>query len=350
VTNLGVGRLSDADSRNDLRNDVQGAWVRYVDMMEPHRADLYRFCRRITDDVWDAEDLVQDALLKAFGRLGLSDEGIRNPRAYLLRTAANQWTDLIRRRNTERNARGLAEPKILEASPSADRLADAASVLFDQLTPQERAAVVLKDALDLTLSEIADILGTTTGAVKSALHRGRTRLLERESMPTRRPTPPPHDLVEQFVAAFNAGDLSALSNLLLETAGVEVLGIGVVHGRDALASRDGWLQAALFGHEPWAIDQQKADTAQRAELLDFQGEPIVALWRQGTGTKAIEEFWRFQDQDGRITLIRDYCLCPETLAEVATSFDLPYRTRGYRLSDQVLQWVQQAMKRPRGDE
>jgi RNA polymerase sigma-70 factor (ECF subfamily) len=225
-------------------------------------------------------------------------------------------------------------------------LADAAQSLFEKLGPQERAAVVLKDALDLTLAEIADILGTTIGAVKSALHRGRRRLHGQESMPARHATPPARGLVDQFVAAFNAGDLTALSKLLLENASAEVIGIGATHGRDMLSSRDGWLQKSLYSHEPWALNRQIPTQTQRAAVLVFHGEPIVALWREGTDGEAVEEFWRFEQQDSQVARIRDYCFCPETLAEVASSFDLSYRAHGYRLSDQVLEWEQQGQRRP----
>lgn len=331
--------MSDAEAHHDLRTAVQSAWVRYVDMIEPFRGDLYRYCRRLTGDVWDAEDLVQDTLLKAFGRLGFNDEGIRHPRAYLLRTATNLWTNRVRRRKIEPTAGDLSDAALSDPE-AAHELADAVSALFETLAPQERAAVVLKDAADLTLSEIADILGTTIGAVKSALHRGRKRLEGRQSMLLQHRMPISRRLVDQFVAAFNAGDCTALSKLLLENASVEVISIGATHGRDRLSSRDGWLQKSLYGHEPWALDNQKPSRAQRAAVLVFNGEPIVALWRKGIGGEAVEEIWRIEEVDGHVARIRDYCLCPETLAEVASSFDLPYRAHGYRLSHQVLEWDQ----------
>jgi RNA polymerase sigma-70 factor, ECF subfamily len=49
---------------------------------------------------------------------------------------------------------------------------------MSQVAPQERAAVVLKEVFDFTLEQIAEVLSTTVGAVKSALHRGRARLEE----------------------------------------------------------------------------------------------------------------------------------------------------------------------------
>ena len=334
--------MSDGEAGDRLQGDVQRAWFRYVDMTEAFRPELYRYCRRLTGNVWDAEDLVQDAILKAFARLGLSDEGIRNPRGYLLRTATNLWTDYVRRRGRESSAGDLSDAAPLDSSEGAHDLNDAVATLFEKLGPQERAAVVMKDALGFTLAEISEILGTTIGGVKSALHRGRTRLQGGESEPVRQRMASTRGFVERFVAAFNAGDFSGLSKLLLENASAEVLGTGVSHGRDALSGRNGWLQAALYGHEPWAIEQRKPELAQRAELLEFEGEPIVALWRDGSDGEAIEELWRFEEEDDRIARIRDYCFCPETVAEVTSSFGLPHRSLGYRLPDQVIQWVQEA--------
>jgi DNA-directed RNA polymerase specialized sigma24 family protein len=49
---------------------LREAWYRYLDTIEPARSPLYRYCRRITGDIWDAEDLLQDTLLRGFGAIG----------------------------------------------------------------------------------------------------------------------------------------------------------------------------------------------------------------------------------------------------------------------------------------
>ena len=49
---------------------LREAWYRYLDTIEPARPPLYRYCRRITGDIWDAEDLLQDTLLRGFGAIG----------------------------------------------------------------------------------------------------------------------------------------------------------------------------------------------------------------------------------------------------------------------------------------
>ena len=84
---------------------------------------------------------------------------------------------------------------------------------MQRLAPQERAAVVLKELFDAPLDEIALVLGTSVGAVKSALHRGRARLRDagdEGDAPSQRPRPSAA-LVDRFVAAYNAGDKAGLS-------------------------------------------------------------------------------------------------------------------------------------------
>jgi hypothetical protein len=74
------------------------------------RPALHGYCRRLAGNLWDAEDLAHDTLLRAFGQWGVTTPEIRNPRAYLLRTATNVWIDTLRRRETEARA-PLANPE-----------------------------------------------------------------------------------------------------------------------------------------------------------------------------------------------------------------------------------------------
>src|SRR5712692_10306934 len=99
--------MGDLELPDGLRDELRGAWHRYIDLLAPLRPVLHGYCRRLTGNLWDAEDLVQDTLLRAFARWGVTYPEIRDPRAYLLRTATNVWIDTLRRRETE--ARAMAD-------------------------------------------------------------------------------------------------------------------------------------------------------------------------------------------------------------------------------------------------
>ena len=137
-----------------MRDELRAAWHRYVDLTAPLRGDLHRYCRRLTGDLWDAEDLVQETLLRGFSRLGQIHHEVGDPRAYLLRTATHAWIDALRRRDSEREAQALLATQGSAASAApTDGLRDAGRMLLQRLAPQERAAVVLKEAFEFSLEE-----------------------------------------------------------------------------------------------------------------------------------------------------------------------------------------------------
>src|SRR5262245_35956203 len=181
--------MADRDSPFAVQAEVRAPWRRYLDSLTPLRPDLHRYCRRLTGNVWDGEDLVQDTLLRVFALLGKSDARLENPKAYLIRTATNLWIDRMRRFAREEAALALDPGDVSTPPLEPVDARPAAAALFERLHPQERAAVVMKDVWDLSLEETATLLHTTVGAVKSALHRGRGRL-EGRRPPAGFDTPP----------------------------------------------------------------------------------------------------------------------------------------------------------------
>src|ERR1700688_3076415 len=95
---------------DEMARKLREAWFRYLDTIEPIRPALYRYCRRITRDVWETEDLVQETLLKGFGAIGRGDLSggpggpVTDSRAYIFRIATNLWIDQARRREILRGA------------------------------------------------------------------------------------------------------------------------------------------------------------------------------------------------------------------------------------------------------
>ncbi len=321
--------MTEFDLPDAMRDELRGAWHRFLDLAAPLRPGLFRYCRRLTGNVWDAEDLVQDTLLRAFGVLGRLHQEIRNPRAYVLRTATHLWIDTLRRRGTEAASVGALEPPAQDQPPETPAaVRDAGSALLQRLAPQERAAVVLKDVFDLSLEETAEVLETTIGAIKAALHRGRARLLEVRDAPAVRRPAPSVALVDRFVEAFNARDVAGLMELVLDTGSVDMLGCGLQYGREALEGKQGWLRGALHGHPEWPAEY--AFESQRLERRDVAGEPVALYFRTRRGREALEQVLRFEEEGGRVARIRDYAFCPETLREIGTELGLRVRTGLYR--------------------
>src|SRR5207244_6381405 len=168
------GRLG-SRHMDDLAVLARDACRRFSQSFEPMRPELFRYCRHLTRSPWDAEDLAQDTLARALVTLGtMLRPEIDNPRAWLFRVATNLYIDRTRRAREELNDL----PEVPAAFHDERAKREAAGTLIAKLSPQERAAVVLKDAFDLELGDIAAVLNTSVGAVKAALHRGRSKLAE----------------------------------------------------------------------------------------------------------------------------------------------------------------------------
>ncbi len=169
--------MTNVEAACSVGEPLRRPWLRYLECVAPLRSQLRRHCCRLTGNVWDGEDLLQDTLIKVFGLLGSGGMQLDNPRAYLIRAATNLWIDRVRRSCREQELLLLqAQEECVEQDVCAQLDAhSAARDLLRRLYPQEQAVLMLKDVLDYSLEETAAALNTSVGAVKSALHRGRGR-------------------------------------------------------------------------------------------------------------------------------------------------------------------------------
>lgn len=307
---------------------VQEVWLRFVDEVEPLRSDLFQHGLRLTRNAFDAEDLVQDALLRAFGMLGQRNQEIGSLRAYLLRVLTNLWIDEQRRHKPILFEGELDELKSRDGGQKKDvpslALRDA-TVQLGGLRPRERAAVVLKEGFDLSHRAIAEILTTSEGAVKVALHRGRKHLEALRELPSAEPRVST-ELVDRFVDAFRRHDLEAVKGLLAEDMEAQNFPSGVAWGREYHAKK-GWLNGSFYHHIP-EREKNREPHPLRLEVVDLLGERVVLVFRGEP--EALEEVWLLEEQAGEISRIRDYCFCPDLVEWVGQRLGLPCRVVGYR--------------------
>ena len=186
------------------------------------RPELKRHCYRMMGGIQDAEDCVQETLLRGWRDYGgLRD--VSSGRAWLYSVATRVCLDALR---TRRRRLTLFGPSIDEAqpghepwiepwpnlepeSPSGNDIRLAFVSLLHRLSPRARAVLLLHDGAGMTAAEAAEALGISVAAARSALQRARAALLAGEADAPKSTAP-----VDAYVDAWNAGDLNALIGLL----------------------------------------------------------------------------------------------------------------------------------------
>jgi RNA polymerase sigma-70 factor, ECF subfamily len=205
-------------------------------LVEPYRELLEVHCYRMLGSLQDAEDRVQETLLRAWQRLDRF-EGRSTVKTWLYRIATNACLDEIDRRPRrpepvepfpdERITGPIADPEARYALREGMELALLAAI---QLLPgRQRAVLILRDVLGWTAPEVAELLGTSTAAVNSALQRARGTV-DRELPPPAPPGADEQDLLRRYLDAWHRLDIDALVALLREDAVMTMPPRPAVHG------------------------------------------------------------------------------------------------------------------------
>ncbi len=164
-----------------MRRTADGDRGAFSELMRRHQAIVYRFCYRVLGDREDAKDASQESFFRAYKKLD-TFEGRSAFRTWLLRLATN--VSLNERARSKAPAEDADLAKILPdpETPESELLrSEAAAKIHEALrlvSPDDRAAVVLRDLEGLTYKEAAESLGIPEGTAKTRVRRGRQRLKE----------------------------------------------------------------------------------------------------------------------------------------------------------------------------
>src|SRR5712692_1352528 len=200
----------------------------FEELITALRPELHRYVARMIGSAVDAEDVVQEALVKAYDSLPLLTSR-SNVRGWLFRIAHNKAIDQLRRDKDQ--PLELLDEYPMEAPPDQPleekELAVLALSVFLQLVPRQRSCVILKDVLGYSLAEISEQLDATVPEIKAALHRGRRRL--REVAPGAAANAPilderQQELLTRYVDRFNARDFEAVRAMLADEVRLDLVG------------------------------------------------------------------------------------------------------------------------------
>ena len=287
--------MGDRDLTGDLLPAMAEARARFMELVAEVRPELHRYCARMTGNVFDGEDIVQDTLAKA--HFALSEMGEPPPlRGWLFRIAHNTAMDFLRRYE-RRNVDLVAD--VPDVGESEDRgpdptLVEAALTVFVSLPPVQRSAIVLKDVLGHSLEETAGAMGTTVLAVKGALVRARANIAASAS------SKPSFSAEEKksfqlYADLFNSRDWDGLRALLGEEARLDVV---------SRWQRRGGAGTGFYSR----YAEITAAEDLRAEAGFAEGVPVIAVYTPGSTRPAY--FIRLTWEEGRVMQIRDFYWVP----------------------------------------
>lgn len=288
--------------------------------LRPH---LFSVAYRMLSSAMEAEDVVQDAWLRASS----APEDLASARAWLTTVVTRLCLDRLKSARTRREeyvGPWLPEPVPTEAVETAEDVVArresvtmAFLVLLETLTPAERAAFLLREIFDGDYAEVAGVLEITPTAARQLVHRAKTRLAEGrprfEAPPERQ-----KEIVSRFLEAVRVGDLTLLQRYLAEDVEFAADGGGkapAARRRVIGADHVGRLMISLW--HKWAASVDPSPDAWQMKVSSINGEPALVVYLYGR----VDTVFVFSTDADRITTIH-VVRNPDKLAWLSTHASL----------------------------
>jgi RNA polymerase sigma-70 factor (TIGR02957 family) len=300
----------------------------HEELLEELRPTAFAIGYRMLGSVAEAEDVVQEALLRLHEALQRG-ERIESPRAYLATVATRLAIDQLRSARVRRETyvgEWLPEPLVTDSDVDparqaelADSLSMAFLVLLESLSPEQRAALLLRDVFDYGYAEIAEIVGKSEDNARQLAARARRHVEEgRPRFEASREQR--QELAHRFFAAVREGDVGQLETMLAEDV--------VLHGDGG--GKAPALARALHGSRrvartigAWIRQGARIAGAELREV-EVNGQPGALVL---TGDGSLISVWALDIAEGQIQAIRSV-VNPEKLSHVGPVADAWALLRG----------------------
>lgn len=293
--------MDEAGMRPEQQHELEIQRLDRTAVFERYRARLFGIAYRMLGSVEDAQDMIQETYLRWHQADAVT---VRSPEAWLIAVATRLSIDRLRRTSLEREGYvgdWLPEPIATDEPSSPDQRAELASdlsmaflLLLERLSPEERAAFLLREVMDADYGEIARVLEKTEAACRQIVHRARARVRDDRARFAVAPETKER-LVEQFLTAVQTQNQEAILALVAEDAtwtsdsgGRVSAARKIIHGavhiaRFVLGLEQKWGDIAR--HEvAWINGEATIVTYVGAQLISTtsivtDGERLVAFYR-----------------------------------------------------------------------
>jgi RNA polymerase sigma factor (sigma-70 family) len=306
-------------SRNEdlltISKDMKQINDTFNSIIQPYRSILWNYCRKLTDSPWDAEDLLQETLLKAFSSLSRVKQAM-NPKSYLFRIATNTWMDSFRKNSVETEELISEELYEVQTVDFGD-VYEAIETMVLILPPKQTAVLLLVDVYKFTSNETAKIIGSTEGAVYSLLNRARNNIRKlhnhkiEENLKDTTISREQSQVIKQYMDSFVKGDFQTIGTLLAEYATNEVVGRGMDIGK---------VQIRKNSMGDWASGGSKQELS--SKLITLWGKPAIIFTKESEVGPILWDVTTVEIENGYIAYHKSFYFCKEFLSSAAKELQM----------------------------
>jgi RNA polymerase sigma factor (sigma-70 family) len=294
----------------------------FNEVVEPHRADLWRYCRALAKSPWDGEDLFQETLLKAFAMLPQLWSPIV-PKTYLFRIATNTWIDHCRKHGVHLDPLEEEHVPAIVAT-SRIEIREAIENLVSHLPPRQLVIFFLMDVFDFSAREVASMVRCTEGAAYAAVQRARQRIkainaelrcgqsanaavgsdIVREAKVNQ-------VVVEKIIHALNTGDIHEFLGALSEH----------IHNDAAPEFQE------FSKQEVRSNSGQGLPSGLHASYKNLWGRDVILVLAETEAGHAIHNIIHPVNAGEELVYMRSYYFCKEFLLEAGRVLGIPVQTK-----------------------
>lgn len=300
-------------------------WGRFVEVIGPFRSQLWSYCRKLTGSPWDAEDLMQDTLLKSFASLSALSHRQQplQAKAFLFRVATNHWIDQCRRMKVRLDEYVEDEHPYEKAEDDSLEINEALELLIRHLTPKQAAVFILMESLAFTAKETAELMSMAETAINATLHRARANIqklkrsadggpmVHKPASSAQQAVNP--EVLKQFLEAFNRKDYEGLAHYLIDEAIFSFVSMNSSeYGKDTITKKSlnpntgTKLLKDLFAYED-----------------SLWGQPAIIILLRTEHGLMLNNVNTLEWENDKIVRWKDYSFCHHFMQAAANELGLP---------------------------